>query len=172
MPVTRAAPTLVPPAIISGFGDWHGAGGAARPWQHYGIDIRAAVGTPVLAAADGVVRLTGTRPNAGKLFVLAHADDLATAYYPLSEIWVRAGQAVRRGEPLGRSGMTGNATTPHLHFGVCRRAGGQCGARLQAGWEDPTRHWVDGNPCDDAGRAYPATPIRLTYPVPCGTGSA
>jgi hypothetical protein len=160
-----------PAAHHLGLGDWHGAAGSPRPWRHYGIDIRAAIGTPILAAADGTVLRAHARPVAGRLIVLAHADELATVYFHLSEIWVRAGQVVRRGEPLGRSGMTGNATTPHLHFGVCRRPGGLCGPRLQAGWDDPAGYWVEGNPCYDADRAYPASSPRLTYPLPCA-GSA
>jgi murein DD-endopeptidase MepM/ murein hydrolase activator NlpD len=157
----------VPAPIISAFGDWDGAGGTPREWQHYGIDIRAAIGTPVLAAADGTVVRTDSRPLAGKLIVVAHADDIATVYYHLSRIGVHPGQTVRRGETLGRTGMTGNATTPHLHFGVCRRPDGGCGTRIQAGWADPARYWVEGNLCYDAGRLYSASPTQLTYPVPC-----
>ena len=171
-PVSLPPPALVPPPIISKFGDWHGAGGVPRPWQHYGIDIRAPIGTPVLAAADGEVVRATERPEAGRMLVLAHAGDVATVYMHLAEIRVRPGQLVRRGEPIGRSGMTGNATTPHLHFGVCRRPGGQCGTRIGAGWDDPARHFIEGSPCYDAGRAYPAAPVRLTFPLPCRGGSA
>lgn len=101
------------------------------------------------------------------MIVVAHADDVATVYLHLSEILVTPNQAVRRGEVLGRSGISGNATTPHLHFGVCRRPGGQCGTRAGAGWDNPARYWVDGNSCYQPGRAYPPAPIRLTYPIPC-----
>jgi murein DD-endopeptidase MepM/ murein hydrolase activator NlpD len=168
MPASLPPPTSVPLPIISRFGDWHGAGGVPRPWQHAGIDIRAPVGTPVLAAADGEVLRADAGRITGKMVLLAHAEDVTTVYMHLSEIWVRVGQWVRRGEPLGRSGMTGNATTPHLHFGVCRRPGGHCGARIGAGWDDPDRYWVDGNPCYDAGRAYPPEPLRFVFPVRCG----
>jgi murein DD-endopeptidase MepM/ murein hydrolase activator NlpD len=122
----------------------------------------------VLAAAGGTVARTGTHPNAGRLVVVAHDGDLATVYWHLSEIAVRPGQAVRRGEELGRSGMTGNATTPHLHFGVCRRPLGQCGSDIEAGWDDPARHWVEGPRCFAPDRAYETTPVRFTYPLPCG----
>ena len=156
-----------PPPIISRFGAWTGAGGRTRGWQHYGIDIRVPVGTPVLAAADGTVVRTGTHPNSGQLVVVAHADDLATVYWHLSEIDVRPDQTVRRGNPLGRSGMTGNATTPHLHFGVCRHPLGQCGNRIDTGWDDPAAWWVEGSPCFAPERAYGPGPVRLTYPLPC-----
>jgi murein DD-endopeptidase MepM/ murein hydrolase activator NlpD len=170
MPPPGEAPgpiALVPPPILSRFGEWRGEGGAARPARHAGIDIRSASGTPVLAAADGLVLRTGSQAFAGRLVVVAHDTDRATVYYHLSTIEVAAGQAVRRGEVIGRVGASGNATAPHLHFGLCRREGGQCGERIDGGWQDPTRHWIAGNPCFVSGRAYPPQGEHLTYPVPC-----
>jgi murein DD-endopeptidase MepM/ murein hydrolase activator NlpD len=167
-----ATVALVPPPILSRFGEWRGEGGAAPPARHAGIDIRAAGGTPVLAAADGIVLRTGTQMFAGRLVVIAHDMDRATAYYHLSAIQVTAGQAVRRGEVIGRVGATGNATAPHLHFGLCRREGGQCGERIDGGWQDPARQWIAGNPCFVPGREYPAQGEQLTYPVPCQAASA
>ena len=166
IPPGAAAPPP-PPPVISKFGDWAGHGGVPRLWQHTGIDIRARVGMPVLAAADGTVVRVGWQPLAGKFVILSHAADLATVYYHLSEIGVTAGRTVRRGEPIGRSGMTGNATAPHLHFGVCRREAGECGESIRTGWDNPERYWIPGNPCFVASEAYPAEPVRLTYPVPC-----
>jgi murein DD-endopeptidase MepM/ murein hydrolase activator NlpD len=158
---------LVPPPILSRFGEWRGEGGADRPTRHAGIDIRAATGTPVLAGADGVVLRTGSQVFAGRLIVVAHDVDLATAYYHLSAVAVVAGQAVRRGEVIGRVGTSGNATAPHLHFGVCRREGGLCSERIDGGWEDPTRLWIAPNPCFVSGQSYPPQDRRLTFPVPC-----
>lgn len=165
-------PALVPPPILSRFGEWRGEGGMARPARHAGVDIRAATGTPVLAAADGVVLRTGSQVFAGRLVVIAHDVDLVTVYYHLSAIDVAPGQAVRRGEVIGRVGASGNATAPHLHFGVCRREGGQCGERIDGGWEDPVRHWLGRNPCFVPGQAYAPQSGRLTYPVPCLAGTA
>lgn len=125
----------------------------------------------MLAAADGTVIRVGEQRNSGKLVVVAHDDDLATVYFHLSEIHVREGQPLSRGNMLGRSGMTGNATTPHLHFGVCRQPAGRCGSRIDTGWDNPGAYWVEGNPCFVPGGPYRATPARLTYPVPC-PGSA
>jgi murein DD-endopeptidase MepM/ murein hydrolase activator NlpD len=128
------------------------------------------MGTPVLAAADGLVLRTGSQAFAGRLVVVAHDLDLATAYYHLSTIEVSPGQAVRRGDVIGRVGASGNATAPHLHFGVCRREGAQCGERIDGGWEDPARHWITANPCFVPGQAYAPQQTRLTYPVPCLAG--
>jgi murein DD-endopeptidase MepM/ murein hydrolase activator NlpD len=161
------AVALVPSPIVSRFGEWRGEGGAATPTRHAGIDIRATMGTPVLAAADGIVLRTATQAYAGRLIVVEHDVDLATAYYHLSHVAVVPGQSVRRGEVIGRVGMTGNATAPHLHFGVCRREGGVCGERIDGGWEDPTRHWIAANPCFVGGQAYAPQDRRLSYPVPC-----
>jgi murein DD-endopeptidase MepM/ murein hydrolase activator NlpD len=158
---------LVAPPIVSRFGEWRGEGGAATPTRHAGIDIRATTGTPVLAAADGVVIRTGTQAYAGRLIVIAHDNTLATVYYHLSAIEVIPAQAVRRGEVIGRVGATGNATAPHLHFGVCRREGGLCSERIDGGWEDPARHWIGINPCLVTWQSYPLQERRLTYPVPC-----
>jgi len=165
-PVSLTPGEPTPPPIISGFGDWRGAGGPSGPWRHNGIDIRVPVGAPVLAAADGEVLRIGEGRAAGRMIVVGHAGGLATVYMHLAEIGVRSGQVVRRGEPVGRSGMTGNATTPHLHFGVCGRPDGQCGSGIDAGWDDPARHWVEGSPCYEPGHLY--SPGRLTYPLPCG----
>ena len=165
--IPPGAAALPPPPIISKFGDWAGHGGAPRLWQHTGIDIRARVGMPVLAADDGTVVRVGRQPLAGKFIILSHAADLSTVYYHLSEIGVTAGRTVRRGEPIGRSGMTGNATAPHLHFGVCRREAGDCGESIKSGWDNPERYWIPGNPCFVASEAYLTEPVRLTYPVPC-----
>jgi hypothetical protein len=153
--------------MISRFGEWRGEGGAARPARHAGIDLRAATGTPVLAAADGLVLRTGSQVYAGRLVVVAHDLDLVTVYYHLSAVEVAPGQAVRRGEVIGRVGASGNATAAHLHFGVCRREGGLCGERIEGGWEDPGRHWIAGNPCFVPGRIYAPQDRGLTYPVPC-----
>jgi murein DD-endopeptidase MepM/ murein hydrolase activator NlpD len=90
-----------------------------------------------------------------------------TVYYHLSAIEVSPGQAVRRGDVVGRAGASGNATAPHLHFGVCRREGGQCGERIEGGWEDPARHWVAGSLCFVPGHSYAPQARALTYPVPC-----
>lgn len=85
---------------------------------HNGIDIAVAEGTPVLAAAAGRIDRASEDPLNGKYVVLISPRGLRTAYCHLSELTVTAGQSVAAGEELGRSGQTGRATGPHLHFGV------------------------------------------------------
>ena len=96
--------------------------------EHHGIDIFAPRGTPVLAAADGMVVRTGDSGRGG-LHVWQRAEDeagrrLGSLYYAhLDRIDVPVGTRVTRGTPLGTVGNTGNARTtpPHLHFGLYRR---------------------------------------------------
>jgi murein DD-endopeptidase MepM/ murein hydrolase activator NlpD len=168
---TPGSLALLPPPILSRFGEWRGEGGTAGPARHAGIDIRAKAGTSVLAAADGRVLRTGWQAFAGRLIAIGHDDDVVTVYYHLSTITVVAGQAVRRGDVIGRVGMSGNATAPHLHFGLCRREGGLCGEWIDGGWADPTQHWIAANPCFLPGRTYARKDTRLTYPVACMSAS-
>jgi murein DD-endopeptidase MepM/ murein hydrolase activator NlpD len=88
-------------------------------WQHYngGIDYAMPERTPILAAADGLVRRM-ERLNAGygNVLRIEHGDgELETLYAHLSYM-VSVGQAVTAGQMIGRSGNTGNSTGPHLHF--------------------------------------------------------
>lgn len=96
---------------------------------HNGVDFRASIGTPVKAAANGVVAGTGNTdtvcPNAsyGKWVLITHTNGLSTIYAHLSVISVGAGQNVSTGDTIGYSGDTGYTTGPHLHFGVYATAG-------------------------------------------------
>lgn len=87
---------------------------------HRGIDMVADRGTPVLAPADGLVARAQRAPDYGKMIDLSHGYGYATRYGHLSEILVRPGQAVRRGDVIGRVGSTGRSTGPHLHYEVFR----------------------------------------------------
>lgn len=90
---------------------------------HRGIDLVAALGTPVMAARSGKVILTRDEKfGMGNYIILQHANNLTTLYGHLSKVFVSLGQFVRQGEVIGLSGKTGNANSPgmepHLHFEV------------------------------------------------------
>ncbi len=85
---------------------------------HGGVDIAAAEGTPVRAAATGIVRLAEALPLSGNAVLVDHGLGVITSYLHMSAINVRAGQHVSRGDIVGRVGSTGLATGPHLHWGL------------------------------------------------------
>lgn len=88
-------------------------GTPARP--HYGIDLAAPQGSPIRAPADGRVTLAQTALHfEGGLVLIDHGQGLITAYLHQSRLDVQAGQELRRGDLIGRVGMTGRATGPHL----------------------------------------------------------
>ena len=120
---TRSLPTLWPllGVVSSPFG-WRRSPYGGEPEWHPGIDITAAYGTPVRATADGRVAFAGRRHGYGTLVVVDHGL-ASTRYAHLSAVWVRPGQTVLRGEPLGTLGGTGRATAPHLHYEL--RVGGR-----------------------------------------------
>jgi murein DD-endopeptidase MepM/ murein hydrolase activator NlpD len=85
---------------------------------HPGQDIAAPRGTPVLAAADGTVVLSGWQNGYGQTVVIDHGNGLTTRYGHLSKIEVAAEQELKRGDELGQVGSTGRSTGPHLHYEV------------------------------------------------------
>jgi hypothetical protein len=92
--------------------------------QHRGIDIAAAVGTPVVAAAGGEVRFAGVAGSSGLTVSVRTDDGFDTSYLHLGATMVRAGERLSAGQRLGVVGTSGvrSAAAPHLHFGV-REAG-------------------------------------------------
>lgn len=89
--------------------------------RHAGADLRAAVGTPVKAAAKGTVVLTGDFWFAGNCVYIDHGAGLVSFYGHLSKIQAEKGMAVKAGDVIGLSGQTGRVTGPHLHFGLAWR---------------------------------------------------
>jgi hypothetical protein len=84
---------------------------------HSGEDIAAPLGTPVQATNKGTVVKTMNHFFSGKGVILDHGMGLFSMYFHLSEIDVQSGQAVQKGEALGKVGASGRATGPHLHWG-------------------------------------------------------
>ena len=84
---------------------------------HNGIDYGVKVGTPVLAAHEGIVSLGNDPPGYG-LYVRVTNGYRMTIYAHLSKTTAADGQRVQPGEQIGLSGNTGNSTGPHLHFGL------------------------------------------------------
>lgn len=83
---------------------------------HTGADLPAAEGTPVYAAAGGVVRAAGAHNSYGNYLRILHQNGDETLYAHLQYLYVRPGQRVGAGQVIGASGQTGNVTGPHLHF--------------------------------------------------------
>ena len=85
---------------------------------HGGTDFRAAVGTSVIAANDGIVAIAKDRYYAGGSVVIDHGEGIYTQYYHLSALNVKVGQSVKKGDIIALSGASGRVSGPHLHFGV------------------------------------------------------
>jgi len=86
--------------------------------RHDGIDLAAPEGTPVAAAADGVVLWTGTQAGYGRLVILRHPGGLLTIYAHLADVAVADGAKVRRGDVIARVGKSGGTDSAQLHFEV------------------------------------------------------
>jgi murein DD-endopeptidase MepM/ murein hydrolase activator NlpD len=111
-----ALPSLNPVGgtISAGFG-WR-----VNPWPefHRGLDLAANYGTPVRAAADGVIRSAGWDGGFGIKVDVDHENGYHTWYAHLSRVAVGPGERVRKGETIAYVGATGEATGPHLHYQV------------------------------------------------------
>jgi murein DD-endopeptidase MepM/ murein hydrolase activator NlpD len=99
--------------VIAGFGP------KPTGQQNDGINLAVPEGTPVKAADDGVVAYAGNELKGyGNLVLVRHSNGLVTAYAHASELMVKRGDNVKRGQVIAKSGQTGNVTSPQLHFEV------------------------------------------------------
>ena len=112
LPIARP----VPGGITSAFGGRRVFNGQPRA-PHKGTDMRCAVGTPVKAACSGTVLIAENTYFGGKTVYVDHGQGVVSTYSHLSSFDVTAGDRVRKGQTIGRSGATGRVTGPHLHFG-------------------------------------------------------
>jgi murein DD-endopeptidase MepM/ murein hydrolase activator NlpD len=113
--------------------------------MHEGIDFITDVGTPVVAAAGGVVQFAGFHPQYGNVIDIDHGNDLVTRYAHLSKVLVKEGDVLQRGRHIGDSGTTGRSTGPHLHFEV----------RYRGVAQNPVKFLLAANPQIPSGK--PAT---------------
>ncbi len=99
--------------IIAGFGP------KTNGQQNDGINLAVPEGTPVKAAEDGVVAYAGNELKGyGNLVLVRHANGFVTAYAHASELMVKRGDQIKRGQVIARSGQTGTVTSPQLHFEI------------------------------------------------------
>lgn len=91
--------------------------GRRRRRMHRGVDLSYPMGTPVVAAFDGIIRISqGSVGGYGQLIVIRHNNNLETYYAHLSKRLVNPGQMVHAGDTIALGGSTGRSTGPHLHF--------------------------------------------------------
>ncbi len=88
-----------------------------RAW-HNGIDIQAKEGSPIKAAAHGVVSFVGQDPELGNVVIIDHHNGLQSVYGHNSELLVQQGEKITTGTEIAKVGMSGRATGPHLHFEI------------------------------------------------------
>ena len=103
--------------IIQAFGPKSSGG------QNDGINVSVPEGTPIKAAEDGVVAYAGNELKGyGNLVLVRHSNGFVTAYAHASELAVKKGENIKRGQVIGKAGATGNVTGPQLHFEVRKGA--------------------------------------------------
>jgi murein DD-endopeptidase MepM/ murein hydrolase activator NlpD len=97
---------------------------------HQGIDLKAAYGTPIQAAASGTVIFAGERGELGRTIIVEHSDRSRAIYGHCSRLLAREGQEVLQGQSIAKVGSSGLATGPHLHFEIRDSAGQALDPRL------------------------------------------
>lgn len=113
----------VPGELSSTFGLRRVFNGQPRN-PHRGLDFRAAAGDPIRAVADGVVALADNQFFAGNVVYVDHGLGVFSVYMHMSEIGVREGDKITRGQVVGKVGSTGRATGPHLHLSLMLQSTG------------------------------------------------
>ncbi len=102
--------------LTSGYGYRTDPVNGAEGDFHGGVDIAGSEGSPIAAFADGVVEYTGEDNSYGLYFQIDHGNGVKSFYAHCSEVLVRKGQSVSRGDTVALVGSTGNVTGPHLHL--------------------------------------------------------
>lgn len=124
--------------IGSGFG-WRTDPFTGTMTRHEGIDFAAIPGTPIHAAAGGVVVVSELHPIWGNVVEVDHGNSLMTRYAHASKLHVKPGDIVKRGQKLSEVGSTGRSTGPHLHFEVHHKGVAQNPAKFLFAAGSPLR---------------------------------
>lgn len=128
----RLTPSSSPVAdglVLSGFG-WRFDPFTGQRTMHAGQDFAAPVGTPILAAAGGVVSNVEVHPEYGNVIEIDHGNGLVTRYAHTSKVLAKVGDIIKPGQQIALVGMSGRATGPHLHFEVHKDGNAQDPAKF------------------------------------------
>jgi lysostaphin len=106
-------------SVLLGYG-WYLPAGQDKPVFHSGLDLSAAIGSPVRAVGDGTIAFAAQQGAYGNLVVINHQQGYQTRYAQLGSLKVKVGQTVKSGQAIGTVGSTGipSSNGPHLHFEV------------------------------------------------------
>lgn len=107
----------------SAFGNWRRFNGSEHRSRHLGLDAAARKGAPIRAVQRGKVALVRSGILMGGIVVVVHGAGIASAYFHVSDFAVKAGEVVEPGQVLGKVGLTGRTTGPHIHVGLWVRGG-------------------------------------------------
>jgi murein DD-endopeptidase MepM/ murein hydrolase activator NlpD len=111
---------VLDPVVTQGYGATAFARRAYRTGFHNGVDFKASIGAPIIAADAGSIMAVGDngRVQYGKYVLVKHDNNLVTLYAHLSRVVITKGDYVKVGQVVGYAGSTGYSTGPHLHFTV------------------------------------------------------
>ncbi|HUL63976.1 MAG TPA: peptidoglycan DD-metalloendopeptidase family protein [Burkholderiaceae bacterium] len=133
--------------------------------MHAGVDFAAPLGTPIFAAAGGVVIGAEQHPFYGNAVTIDHGNDISTLYAHASKLLVKVGDIVRRGQKIAEVGTTGRSTGPHLHFEVHVKGQAQNPAKFLA-------QQKSNSPLADLAPARPSKPARKAEVTSVGKPAA
>lgn len=117
---SKMLPTILPVNVgynASGFG-WRADPFSGQSAFHEGIDFTSPSGTPIVAAAGGVVIAAEYHPQYGNMVDIDHGNDIVTRYAHASRVFAKVGDIIKRGQHIADIGSTGRSTGSHLHFEV------------------------------------------------------
>jgi murein DD-endopeptidase MepM/ murein hydrolase activator NlpD len=154
MMVPTQAPVLT--GILGSTFGWRIDPFTGRSALHTGLDFPAEPGTPIYAAAGGVVVTQEFHPQYGNMIEIDHGNDLITRYGHSSRVFVKKGDLIKRGQKIAEVGTTGRSTGPHLHFEVL----------VQGVPQDPQKFLIAGS------AAAPAQVAQLKAPAATGPATS